>query len=116
MDNANDKYKAIEGKECGEFWCNYPDNDGIPLDIRKACNMIIHATDIVMKTGEYYYREEGDESGPAQQDKGYFQGKIMITGQNKRRGRGKSSERAELDLTEFTQHCVELSGRIEEGG
>ncbi len=114
LDNANDKYKAIEGKKCGKFWHNYPDEGDKHLDIRKACNMIIHATDIVIKTGGYYYREGGNESGSAQQDKGYFQDKIGITGQNKRRGRG--NEYAELDLAEFTQHCIELSDRTAEGG
>ena len=110
LDNANGKYNAIEDRKCGEFWHNYPDEDSIHLDIRKACNMIIHATDIVIKMGEYYYRERENKIGLAQPNKMYFQGKINIT------GKSKSNEFAELDLAEFTQHCVELSDRIEAGG
>ncbi len=112
LDNSNSKYKEPETKKCGKFWHSYPAGDGADLVFRKACNMIIHATDIVIKTGGYYYREEGKESGHAQQDKRYFKDKINIIGKRK----GKMNQYAELDLAEFTQYCIELSNKMTEGG
>ena len=100
----------IETKKCGKFWHSYRDEGSMrELAIKKACNMIIHATDIVIKPSKYYYRDEGKESDLKRQDKSYFQDKINIT------GKGKRNQYAELDLAEFTQHCIELSNKISEG-
>ena len=78
LDNSKSKYKEIETKKCGKFWHSYPVGDSGDLPFRKACNIIIHATDIVVKTSEYYYIQ-GEESSSTQQANMYFKDKIRIT-------------------------------------
>ncbi len=106
LDNNRNKYKETGTKECGKFWNNYPAENNRDLGFKKACNMIIHATDIVIKTSEYYYQEE--KSNIKNQGEMYFRDKINITGGGK--------NYAELDLEKFAQHCIELSDKVMEGG
>ena len=107
LDNASNQ---LEHRKCGNFWHNYPtEKTTHELKFKQACSMIIHATEITIRPPEYFYSEDGKEVNASKQEQElYFQGKITIIGQK--------HERADIDLQQFAQYCIELSDKIIEGG
>lgn len=94
-------YSSSGNELCGKFYYNYP-TEKTPqnLTFKKACSMIIHATDITIKSLDYYYSETISQE-PNQAKYWYYQGIVTITGEKKKR--------AELDFDKFAKYCIKLS-------
>lgn len=106
LDNTNNKLK---NNECGVFWHNYPtEMTSKKLKFKQACSMVVHATDVTVRTptiSDYFYSENGKEVNVSKQEPElYFQDKIIVIGQK--------HERADIDLQQFVQHCIQLSNEI----
>ena len=80
---------------CGEIWERFSEDwETTPsqeLGFRKACNIIIHAVEILPYDNP---------------DLGYFTGNIVIRG--RRQGRPSRINRANLDFQKFGECCIEL--------
>ncbi|MEM6405229.1 MAG: hypothetical protein AAF669_01340 [Pseudomonadota bacterium] len=101
LDNTG---STIRRSVCGRFWRHYPKQQKTyDLDLHHACSMIIHASNIVTKSFDYYYHDKDDEY---KSDKSilYFEDFITITGQKQ--------QRAEIDIKKFVHFCIELSQQI----
>ena len=68
--------------------------------------MIVHATDIDIKSQDYSYSEAVGKKPNELKDR-YYQGIITIIGEKK--------ERAKLDFKKFAKYCIKLSNKIKEG-
>ena len=92
------KRRSIGDAPCGRYWDIFPAPDGdagaTPLRFRQACNIVIHAVEII----------------PYDPDFGYHRGTITIRG--RRRGRSRLANRAMLDFDRFAKHCILLSTQI----
>lgn len=90
----------IGGAKCGRYWARYSENDSdaVDLQFRQACNIIIHAIEIIS-----YDR-----------DLGYHRGIVTIRGRG--RSGGRQPNRALLDFGEFAKYCVLLSREVEDHG
>lgn len=108
LDNTD---SALHKRECGNFWHNYQIANIVKLKFKQACSMVIHATDIVIKSPDYYHRDQGEdgerENTTKAEPESYFQGKIVVIGQKK--------ERADIDLQQFAQYCIMLSDDMTKG-
>ncbi len=116
-------YPDFVNNLCGSFYHNYPaDNTPKELIFKKACSMIVHATDINIKSQDYSYRDHPTDINIKSQDYSYselvskkpnevkdryYQGIITIIGEKK--------ERAELNFKKFAKYCIKLSNKIKEG-
>lgn len=99
-------YSNFGSDLCGSFYYNYPvENTLKKLTFKKACSMIIHATNIDIKPQNYYYSEAISKKPEKAKDR-YYQGIIIVTGEKK--------ERAELDFEKFAKHCIKLSNKAKE--
>ncbi|MEL6711251.1 MAG: hypothetical protein AAFP10_01715 [Pseudomonadota bacterium] len=100
LDNTG---STIRRSVCGRFWRHYPKQQKTyDLDLHHACSMIIHASNIVTKSFDYYYHYEDQLS--ITKKEAYFEDTIIITGEKK--------QRAEMDVKAFFHHCIELSHEI----
>ena len=81
---------------CGRYWDIFPGDDLVsaPLRFRQACNIIIHAVELISYDPHC----------------GYHRGTITIRG--RRRGRGRHANRAMLDFSQFAKHCILLSKEV----
>ena len=90
-------HPSIGDAQCGRYWDSYAGVDSSAdatfLRFRQACNIIIHAVEII----------------PYDQDCGYHRGTITIRG-SRRRGKGRN--RARLDFDTFATHCIQLSKKV----
>ena len=82
------KRRSIGDAPCGRYWDIFPAPDGdagaTPLRFRQACNIVIHAVEII----------------PYDPIRG------------RRRGRSRLANRAMLDFDRFAKHCILLSTQI----
>ena len=90
------KPRSVGDAPCGQYWDRFPADDvaAAPLRFRQACNIIIHAVELI----SYY------------PDFGYHRGTITIRG--RRRGRGRHANRALLDFGQFAKYCILLSKEV----
>lgn len=91
---------------CGRLWTRYPTGDPEVLTLRKACDKVIHASEIVpydIPTGD-------DPVGTEVPLKTrYSAGRIAL--RTKASGRYPAS-RAELEFETFAEHCFRLTERL----
>ena len=95
--------RTVSNEVCGEIWERLDEIPGKTrsqdLVFRKACNIIIHAVEILP------YDDPG---------LGYYTGKIIVRG--KRQGATHKLNRAILDFQKYSECCIELIDEIAKGG
>lgn len=96
-------YGYQQDKICGKT-INKSTKRSKELGFRKACNVIIHAKDIVIRN-DYFSFEDGIGT-VLEQSYFYFCDSIKIVTDNK--------ENVDINLLKFLAHCIELSDKIKE--
>ena len=97
-----------EDRECGRLWRRYPSDDVEPLTFRKACDKVIHASEIVA----YPLPEDADADGDdVRSTTRPYAGTITI---RTRASRGHPASRAELEFEAFARHCFRMTARLAE--
>ncbi len=104
LDHVANQYGDHVANQYGERGANVIGTQ--PLMFRKACNMIIHAKDIVIREPEYFFREDGEPSGKMVKEQPYFRGQLKITNDRK--------EEAIVDLEKFLEICIMVSNKVTE--
>ena len=85
------KYRPISDAPCGQYWDIFPGDVVDDLRFRQACNIIIHAVEIISYDPEC----------------GYHRGTITIRG--RRRGSRRQANRALLEFDKFAKYCIVLT-------
>ncbi len=97
-----------EDLRCGRLWRRYPSDDTEPLTFRKACDKIIHASEIVA----YPLPEDSDaDDGDVRSTTRRYAGTITVRTRATRRH---PASRAELDFEAFAEHCFRMTAKLAE--
>ncbi|MYE13573.1 MAG: hypothetical protein F4X99_18345 [Gammaproteobacteria bacterium] len=91
---------------CGRLWTRYPADDPEVLTLRKACDKVIHAIEIVP-----YDIPEGDDPAGTEvpPTTRYYAGRITL---RTRASTRHPASRAELQFETFAEHCFRLTERL----